>query len=425
MNRNFKIGIVGLGYVGFPLACLFAGKYPVVGFDLNPTRVKQLSDGIDNNNEVSPDKHAAALAGGMRLTTDADELRDCNVYIVAVPTPVDRHHHPDMSPLDGASRIIGRVLSKGDIVIFESTVYPGATEEFCAPIIEDVSGLRLNEDFYLGYSPERINPGDRVHTVENITKITSGSTPEIADVIDRLYGSVLLNGTHKASSIKVAEAAKIMENTQRDINIAFMNEMSMIFNAVDIDIYDVIEAASTKWNFLRFTPGLVGGHCISVDPYYLIERSEDKGIYPRLTTEARRINNAMGKHIVEKLVNKMTIANIPVVNSRILILGFTFKENCPDVRNTKIADIYNLLHRYTSNVDVYDPWADPETVKKHYGIHLISDSAELRRGDYDAVIYCVKHSDFDSIGLESLCRPGGIFFDVKGNIDRKISTHRL
>ena len=425
MNRDFKIGIIGLGYVGFPLACLFAGKYPVIGFDLNPARVRQLSDGIDNNNEVSPEQHAAALANGMRLTSDPSELKDCNVYIVAVPTPVDSHRHPDMSPLESASRIIGSVISRGDIVVFESTVYPGATEDFCAPIIEQVSGLRLNEDFYLGYSPERINPGDRIHTVNNIIKITSGSTPEAADVIDGLYGSVLLNGTYRASSIKVAEAAKIMENTQRDINIAFMNEMTMIFNALDIDIYDVIEAASTKWNFLPFTPGLVGGHCISVDPYYLIERSKDKDVYPRLTTEARRINNGMGRFIVNKLVNKMTMAGINVVGSRILILGFTFKENCPDVRNTKIADIYNQLSRYTPHISVFDPWADSAVVARHYGIDIISDSAQLRPGSYDAVLYCVKHDKFNSIGLENLCKPGGIFFDVKGNIDRKISTHRL
>ena len=425
MKRDFKIAVIGLGYVGFPLACLFAGKYPVVGFDLNAERVRQLAEGIDRNNEVSHETHAAALANGMRLTSDPEDIRDCNVYVVAVPTPVDRHHHPDMTPLERASRLIGSVISAGDIVIFESTVYPGATEEYCAPIIEEVSGLRLNEDFFLGYSPERINPGDRLHSVETIVKITSGSTPEIAEVIDGLYGSVLRNGTFKASSIKVAEAAKIMENTQRDINIAFMNEMAMIFDEIDIDIFDVIDAASTKWNFLPFKPGLVGGHCISVDPYYLIEQSKDKGIYPRLTTEARRINNSMAKYVVTKLIRQMTLASIPVVDSRILILGFTFKENCPDVRNTKIADVYDTLRKYTSRIQIFDPWADPEEVKRHYGIDILSDPALLHRGEYDAVIYGVKHSEFDSLGLESLCRPGGIFLDVKGNLDRKISTHRL
>ena len=425
MNREFKIGIIGLGYVGFPLACLFARKYPVVGYDLNKERVEKLAAGIDENNEVNPEAHATALANGMILTTDPEKLRGCNVYVVAVPTPIDSHHHPDMTPLESASRTVGSVLSPGDIVIFESTVYPGATEEFCAPIIEEVSGLSLNRDFFLGYSPERINPGDKVHTVDKIVKITSGSTPEIADVIDGLYSSVLSNGTFKASSIKVAEAAKIMENTQRDINIAFMNEMAMMFNAIDLDIYDVIEAASTKWNFLPFTPGLVGGHCISVDPYYLIEHSQDRGYHPRLTTEARQINNAMAKHVVERLVHQMTMAGLKIPGARILILGFTFKENCPDFRNTRIADIYEALLKYNANVEVYDPWAAPREVKKHYGIDLLTDPGQLTPGEYDAVIYCVKHSQFDTIGMEHLCRPGGIFLDVKGNVERSISTHRL
>ena len=423
--KKYKIGVIGLGYVGFPLACLFARKYPVIGFDINRSRIDNLLAGRDITNEVSEEKFKAALDNGLHLTADIEDLKDCNVYIVAVPTPVDKHHRPDMSDVESASRTVGKMLSEGDIVVYESTVYPGATEEFCAPILEDESGLKLNEGFYLGYSPERINPGDKVHTVENILKITSGSTPEIADEIDNLYSSVLNNGTFKASSLKVAEAAKIMENTQRDVNIAFMNEMTQIFNSMGVDIHDVIKAASTKWNFLPFEPGLVGGHCISVDPYYLIEHSKDNGVYPRLTTEARRINNAMPEFIVHRLVDYMNLAGLPVLNSRILIMGFTFKENCPDVRNTRIIEIYHLLRHYTKNIEVLDPWADKETVMRHYGLDIISDQSDLKSETYDAVLYCVRHSVFDTIAIESLCRPGGIVLDVKGSLDRKVSTHRL
>ena len=341
MTEKYKIGIIGLGYVGFPLACLFAKKYNVVGYDIKESRINEINQGIDSTNEVAPDALKNALMNGMKCTNDLNDLKSCNVYIVAIPTPVDDFHNPELVPLKNASKIVGQVISKGDYVIYESTVYPGVTEEICSPILEEVSGLKLNEDFYIGYSPERINPGDKTHTVENIPKITSGSTPEAAEVIDNLYNSVLLNGTHKAPSIKVAEAAKILENTQRDVNIAFMNEIAIVFNALGIDTTDVLKAASTKWNFLNFSPGLVGGHCISVDPYYLIQRATSRGVVPRIMMEARRLNNTMGNYIAERVVRCMTLHNTSAFNAKILLLGFTFKEDCPDIRNTKVIDIYN------------------------------------------------------------------------------------
>lgn len=425
MVSEMKIGIVGLGYVGFPLACLFAKKYQVVGYDIKEERIKEINAGIDSTNEVLPEALSQALANGMRCTNQLEELKECNVFVVAIPTPVDDFYNPELMPLKKASITVGQVLKKGDYVIYESTVYPVVTEEVCAPILERVSGLKLNEDFYLGYSPERINPGDRVHTVENIPKITSGSTPEAADVIDRLYDSVLLNGTHKAPTIKVAEAAKVLENTQRDVNIAFMNEVAVVFNALGIDTTDVLKAAGTKWNFLNFSPGLVGGHCISVDPYYLIQRATSRGVVPRIMMEARRLNNTMGNYVAERVVRCMNLHNIVAFNAKILLLGFTFKENCPDIRNTKIIDIYHALQAYTSDICIFDPWASKQEVKHEYGVDISVDERELERGKYDAVIYCVKHDCFGTIDMGTLRKPEGVFYDVKGVLSKDIITERL
>lgn len=425
MTEKYKIGIIGLGYVGFPLACLFAKKYNVVGYDIKESRINEINQGIDSTNEVAPDALKNALMNGMKCTNDLNDLKSCNVYIVAIPTPVDDFHNPELVPLKNASKIVGQVISKGDYVIYESTVYPGVTEEICSPILEEVSGLKLNEDFYIGYSPERINPGDKTHTVENIPKITSGSTPEAAEVIDNLYNSVLLNGTHKAPSIKVAEAAKILENTQRDVNIAFMNEIAIVFNALGIDTTDVLKAASTKWNFLDFSPGLVGGHCISVDPYYLIQRATSRGVVPRIMMEARRLNNTMGNYIAERVVRCMTLHNTSAFNAKILLLGFTFKEDCPDIRNTKVIDIYNSLKVYTQDIRIFDPWVSPEHARQEYGIEISTQAEELERGEYDAVIYCVKHKCFQSIEMGTLRKQNGVFYDVKGVLDHDIITERL
>ena len=425
MMNEIKIGIIGLGYVGFPLACLFAKKYSVVGYDIKEERIKEINAGIDSTNEVSPEALKMALANGMKCTNRLEELEECNVYVVAIPTPVDDFYNPELMPLKKASITVGQVLKKGDYVIYESTVYPGVTEEVCAPILERVSGLKLNEDFFIGYSPERINPGDKEHTVENIPKITSGSTPEAAEVIDNLYNSVLKNGTHRASTIKVAEAAKVLENTQRDVNIAFMNEVAIVFNALGIDTTDVLKAAGTKWNFLNFSPGLVGGHCISVDPYYLIQRATSRGVVPRIMMEARRLNNTMGSYVAERVVRCLNLHNIAAYNAKILLLGFTFKENCPDVRNTKVIDIYNSLKAYTQDICIFDPWVSKEYVKQEYGVEVSTDEKDLEKGMYDAVIYCVKHTCFDSIGLETLRKSEGVFYDVKGVLDRDIITDRL
>lgn len=425
MNKQFRIGIIGLGYVGFPLACLFATKYDVTGFDINPTRIDELNRGVDSTKEVDEEKLRQASANGMRCTTEIEELKDCNVYIVTVPTPIDGNRQPDLEPLIKASRSVGKVISTGDIVIYESTVYPGVTEEICVPEIEKVSGLKLNKDFYAGYSPERINPGDKVHTVEKICKITSGSTPEIAEVIDRLYNSVLLNGTHKATSIKVAEAAKIIENTQRDVNIAFMNEIAKIFNAMGIETQDVLQAASTKWNFINIHPGLVGGHCISVDPYYLIQRAQLSGVLPRVMTEARRINDSMGDYVANQIVKLMNLHDVRVKDSKILLLGFAFKENCPDTRNTKVIDIYHTLKQYTDNIIIYDPWVNKENVRKEFGLEIISEGLESMEGAFDAISLCVAHDEFMNLNLRKLTRPKGVIYDVKGVLDRKVADKRL
>lgn len=425
MNTEKKIGVIGLGYVGFPLACLFAKKYQVIGYDINERRINEINAGIDSTNEVTPEALKNALANGMVCTNKIDDLKVCNMYIVAIPTPVDDFYNPELMPLKNASIVVGEVLKKGDYVIYESTVYPGVTEEICAPILEEVSGLKLNEDFYIGYSPERINPGDKEHTVENIPKITSGSTPEAAEIIDELYNSVLLNGTHRAPTIKVAEAAKILENTQRDVNIAFMNEIAIVFNALGIDTTDVLEAAGTKWNFLKFSPGLVGGHCISVDPYYLIQRATSRGVVPRIMMEARRLNNTMGNYVAERVVRCLNLHDISAHNAKFLLLGFTFKENCPDIRNTKVVDIYNSLKAYSSNILVYDPWVSKEAAKHEYGVEVSTDERDIERGEYDAVVYCVKHDCFNSLGLERLHKPNGVFYDVKGVLDKSIITERL
>ena len=369
-TEDIKICVIGLGYVGLPLARLFSTKYKTIGFDMNQKRVDALMQGHDATLEISDDLLQAALNNGFKCTTNLDDIKQCNFYIIAVPTPVDENNHPDLRPLWGASETVGKVISKDDIVVYESTVYPGVTEEECLPVVERVSGLKFNIDFFAGYSPERINPGDKFHTVEKIKKVTSGSTPEIADLVDTVYNSVLVNGTHKAPSIKVAEASKIIENSQRDVNIAFMNELAKIFNAMGIDTHDVIEAASSKWNFIKLSPGLVGGHCISVDPYYLIQKAQVYGVLPRIMSNARRLNDSMGDYVANQVIKLMNKKGILVKDAKILLLGITFKENCPDIRNTKVVDIFHTLKEYTNNITVYDPWADTERVKKEYNISI-------------------------------------------------------
>lgn len=421
---NTKICVIGLGYVGLPLARLFATKYKVIGFDTDPKRVAALLSGHDTTREVSDDLLQSALENGLKCTTSLDEIRDCQVYIVAVPTPVDPDNHPDLRPLLAASETVGQVISPNDIVIYESTVYPGVTEEECLPVIEQVSGLKFNVDFFAGYSPERINPGDKEHTVEKIKKVTSGSTPEIADHIDALYNSVLVNGTHKAPSIRVAEASKIIENSQRDINIAFMNELAKIFNAMGIDTQEVIDAAASKWNFIKMSPGLVGGHCISVDPYYLIQKAQVYGVLPRVMFAAHRLNDGMGAYIANQTIKCMNKKGVRVKDARILILGITFKENCPDIRNTKVADIYHTLEEYTDRITVYDPWADPGAVRNAYGISITTTLPTDER--YDAIVVAVAHDEFLRVDLRSLLSaPQGVLYDVKGYCDRANVDGRL
>ena len=425
---NLKICVIGLGYVGLPLARLFSTKYPTMGYDLNKARVDAINSGHDDTMEVSGDLLRAAIdSHRLRCTTELDDIRECNFYIVAVPTPIDRNYRPDLQPLIKASETIGKIIKKGDIVVYESTVYPGMTEEVCVPVIEKTCGYRLNEYFYAGYSPERINPGDRSHTVEKIKKVTSGSTPEIAEFIDKVYDSVLENGTYMAPSIKVAEASKIIENTQRDINIAFMNELAMIFNAMDIDIHDVLEAASTKWNFIRLTPGLVGGHCIAVDPYYLIQKANTYGVTPSVISAARSINEGMGNYVATQTIKAMNRKGILVKDAKILILGVTFKENCSDTRNTKIPTICQALEEYTSRITVYDPWADPERVMDEFGIEIKTDNLHELRGRFDAVILAVAHKDFSDINVRDfLSDPiNGVVFDVKGTLPREMADARI
>ncbi len=419
---DIKIAVIGLGYVGLPLARLFSTKFTTVGFDMNQARVDALMTGHDATLEVDDCLLQEAIANGFKCTTDLEEIRDCNFYVVAVPTPVDDNNRPDLNPLWGASETVGKVISKGDIVVYESTVYPGVTEEECLPVVERVSGLKFNEDFFAGYSPERINPGDKEHTVEKIKKVTSGSTPKIADIVDSVYNAVLINGTHKAPSIKVAEASKIIENSQRDVNIAFMNELAKIFNAMGIDTHDVIEAAASKWNFIKLNPGLVGGHCISVDPYYLIQKAQVYGVLPRIMFSARRLNDGMGAYVANQTIKCMNKKGEMVKDAKILLMGVTFKENCPDVRNTKIVDIYTTLQEYTNNVTVYDPWANADVVKHEYGIDI---TTELPIEKFDAVIMGVAHKQFLSLDVKSLVKEGGVIYDVKGLLPRDIVDGRL
>ena len=406
-----KIGIIGLGYVGLPLAVEFAKHFPTVGFDINAARVEQLQNGVDSTLEV--DAADLARAEQLLFTSEETALQDCNIYIVTVPTPIDAYQRPDLKPLESASRLLGRVIKNGDIAIFESTVYPGCTEEACIPIIEEVSGLRFNEDFFAGYSPERINPGDKQHRVNNIVKITSGSTPEIADRVDALYKTIVTVGTHRASSIKVAEAAKVIENTQRDVNIALVNELSLLFNLLDIDTLEVLEAAGSKWNFLPFRPGLVGGHCISVDPYYLTHKAQQVGYHPEVILSGRRINDGMGQHVSECVIKMMTQKRIHVVDSCVLVMGLAFKENCPDVRNSGVTSIINALTTYNARVHVYDPWVDKQQVEAEYNISMIDEPKE---NYYDAIILCVAHDQFKQMGAAGIRRLGAdphVLYDVK------------
>lgn len=426
--NELKICVIGLGYVGLPLARLFSTKYPTIGYDVNQSRVNSLNAGNDTTLEVSEILLQKAIAeNGFVCTTRIEDICDCNFYIVAVPTPVDHNNHPDLKPLWNASETVGKVISKGDIVVYESTVYPGVTEEECIPVIERYSGLKYNVDFFAGYSPERINPGDKEHTVEKIKKVTSGSTPEIADFVDRVYNSVLVNGTYKASSIRVAEASKIIENSQRDVNIAFMNELAKIFNAMGIDTNDVIEAASSKWNFIKMKPGLVGGHCISVDPYYLIQKAQVYGVLPRVMSAARRLNDGMGAYVAEQVIKLMNKKGLLVKDAKVLILGFSFKENCPDIRNTKVVDIYHTLQEYTSNITVYDPWVEINSVKKEYNIDVLNQAGDALKRKFEVVILAVAHTEFlqEDVRNFLINREKGIVYDVKAVLNKKDVDGRL
>ncbi len=409
--KDIKIAVIGLGYVGLPLARLFSTKFKTVGFDLSQARVDELMSGHDSTLEVEDELLQAALRNGLTCTASLEGIRDCNFYVVAVPTPVDENKNPDLRPLIGASQSVGKVIDKGDIVVYESTVYPGVTEDECIPAVERFSGLKYNVDFYAGYSPERINPGDKEHTVEKIKKVTSGSTPEIGKLVDDVYASVIKAGTHLAPTIKVAEAAKVIENAQRDINIAFVNELAKIFNKMEIDTRDVLTAAGTKWNFLPFSPGLVGGHCIGVDPYYLAQAAQRFGYNPEIILAGRRMNDGMGEYVAEQVVKLMLKKGIQVLDSNILILGFTFKENCPDVRNTRVIDIVETLNDYSANVTIFDPWVNPEIAKHEYGVEVHN---KLPQGKFDAVILAVAHNEFKTLDLSQITNGKKVVYDVKG-----------
>ncbi|MCR5861683.1 nucleotide sugar dehydrogenase [Flavobacterium sp. J372] len=417
-----KIAVIGLGYVGLPLARLFATKYSVVGFDINQGRVAELNSGKDSTLEVEDEllqsvlKKSASAENGLYCSTNLDDIKDCNYYVVTVPTPVDKNNRPDLTPLYKSSETVGKVLKKGDIVIYESTVYPGVTEDECVPVLEKISGLKFNEDFFAGYSPERINPGDKEHTVEKILKVTAGSTPEVGQKVDQLYKSVITAGTHLAPTIKVAEAAKVIENSQRDINIAFVNELSKIFNCMDIDTHAVLEAAGTKWNFLPFKPGLVGGHCIGVDPYYLAQKAQEMGYHPEIILAGRRLNDSMGEYVASQVVKLMIKRGVIVNGSSVLMLGITFKENCPDVRNTKIVDVIKALKDYGINVTIFDPWANPAEVQHEYGIETVS---ELPKDKYDAIILGVAHNEFKELDFAGLKKEKSVVYDVKGILGAK------
>lgn len=421
--KETKICVVGLGYVGLPLARLFSTKYKTVGFDLNAKRCEALMAGHDATLEVSDELLQDAINNhGFICTADIEKIKDCNFYVVAVPTPVDDHNNPDLTPLYGASTTVGKVISKGDVVVYESTVYPGVTEDECIPVVEKVSGMKMNVDFFAGYSPERINPGDKQHTVEHIKKVTSGSTPEIGKYVNEVYSSVITAGTHLAPTMKVAEAAKVIENSQRDINIAFVNELSKIFTRMGIDTLDVLEAAGTKWNFLPFRPGLVGGHCIGVDPYYLAQCAQTYGYNPEIILAGRRMNDGMGEYVANQTIKLMLKKGIQVLNSEILILGFTFKENCPDVRNTKVIDIYKALKEYNLNITVYDPWANPVIVEREYGIKVTN---VLLAKKFDACVAAVAHKKFEGLDVCDLLKENHVVFDVKCTLDRNIVDGRL
>ncbi len=429
MNSEKKIAVIGLGYVGLPLAVAFASKYKVIGFDINQKRVAELKTGIDDTLEVEEDLLKSVLVNdfdktGLSLTHQLDDIADANVYIVTVPTPIDKHKIPDLTPLYKASESIGKVLKKGDIVIYESTVYPGATEDDCVPILEKVSGLQFNKDFFAGYSPERINPGDKERTVTKILKVTSGSTPEIAEEIDQMYKTVITAGTYKASSIKVAEAAKVIENSQRDINIAFVNELSKIFRLMDIDTIEVLEAAGTKWNFLPFRPGLVGGHCIGIDPYYLAHKAKEYDYNPEIILSGRRMNDSMGQFVAQETVKMMLKKDIAVKNANVLVLGITFKENCPDIRNSRAIDVVRELQDYQMNVDVFDPWASAEEVKHEYNLDLISkiDKSNIK---YDAVLAVVAHNEFKEMDIKPYLKENALIYDVKAIYPKEDSDLRL
>ncbi len=421
--NDFKIAVIGLGYVGLPLAVEFAKKYPTLGFDINSARVSELIQGKDSTLEV--DREDLSNAHLLQFSDDIEKLKDCNCYIVTVPTPIDQHRQPDLSPLKAASRTVGRAIGKGDIVIYESTVYPGATEEVCIPIVEQESGLSFKTDFHAGYSPERINPGDKEHRVSTIMKVTSGSSPEVANLVDALYSSIIKAGTHKASSIKVAEAAKVIENTQRDLNIALINELALIFNRLGIDTLEVLEAAGTKWNFLPFRPGLVGGHCISVDPYYLTHKAQEIGYNPEIILAGRRINDGMGSYVAERVIKSLTRKRTHVVGSNILMLGLAFKENCPDLRNTRVVDVVNELASYHANIDIYDPWVDADEARDEYGIELIETP---HKNHYDAIILAVAHQQFKDLGAQGIRafgKKGAILFDVKYALPKNEVDERL
>jgi UDP-N-acetyl-D-galactosamine dehydrogenase len=430
--ENIRLCIVGLGYVGLPLAVEFAKKYSVIGFDINAKRINELQNGKDFTLEVDDAllKSVVDANGpltregkGLKLSDNREDISACNVFIITVPTPINKHNHPDLLPLYKASETVGKVLKKGDIVIYESTVYPGVTEDECVPVLAKTSNLEFNKDFFAGYSPERINPGDKEHTVTKIMKVTSGSTPETAEIIDQLYKSIITAGTYKAASIKVAEAAKVIENTQRDINIAFVNELSKIFNLLKIDTHDVLAAAGTKWNFLKFQPGLVGGHCIGVDPYYLAQKAQEVGYHPELILAGRRMNDSIGKYIATETIKLMLQKSLKIIDSKVLIMGFTFKENCPDIRNTRVIDIYHELKNFDINVDVYDPWANEAEVKHEYGIDILQSDATPDVASYSAIILAVAHTRFNEINVSK--SDNRVVFDVKGKLSKDLSDARL
>jgi UDP-N-acetyl-D-galactosamine dehydrogenase len=431
LNNNKKIAVIGLGYVGLPLAVEFGKKYSTVGFDINQGRVDELNRGIDSTLEVEDKLLQSVLAMdssnglGLFISKDKSSIKDCNIYIVTVPTPTDKNNRPVLTPLYKASESVGSVLKKGDIVIYESTVYPGVTEDECVPVLEKISSLKFNEDFFCGYSPERINPGDKKHTVTKILKVTSGSTPEVAEIVDQLYKSVITAGTYKASCIKVAEAAKVIENSQRDINIAFINELAKIFNLLEIDTLEVLEAAGTKWNFLPFRPGLVGGHCIGVDPYYLAQKAQEAGYHPEIILAGRRLNDSMGEYVASETVKLMIEDDIPIKNNKVLLLGITFKENCPDIRNTRAIDVYHKLKSYGLQVEVYDPWAKKEEVKHEYDIDISTKESELMEKGYGAVVLAVSHKDFATFDLEKYKSVKSIVYDVKSFLPKKVIDKRL